>query len=120
MKTCPLCLAKYSQILYSPFVSSIFSSLKYISFDRIKNELNIIFRHNKASNAFELIDDLKLNKVLKISHKNMIIDCDNYIGVWAQILYSDDYNFSKKEMNEISIIYRQNIYLKDRILYDIF
>ena len=33
MKTCPLCLAKYSQILYSPFVSSIFSSLKYISFD---------------------------------------------------------------------------------------
>ena len=58
--------------------------LKYISFDRIKNELNIIFRHNKASNAFELIDDLKLNKVLKISHKNMIIDCDNYIGVWAQ------------------------------------
>lgn len=93
--------------------------LKYISFDRIKNELNIIFRHNKASNAFELIDDLKLNKVLKISHKNMIIDCDNYIGVWAQILYSDDYNFSKKEMNEISIIKSiiEKGYIDDYMLY---
>ena len=119
MKTCPLCLAKYSQILYSPFVSSIFSSLKYISFDRIKNELNIIFRHNKASNAFKLIDDLKLGKVLKISHKNMIIDCDNYIGVWAQVLYSDDYNFSKKEMNEISIIKSiiEKGYIDDYMLY---
>lgn len=30
--------------------------LEYISFDRIKDELNIIFRHNKATNAFKLID----------------------------------------------------------------
>ena len=34
----------------------------------------------------------------------MIIDCDNYIGVWAQVLYSDDYNFSKKEKNKITAI----------------
>ena len=75
--------------------------LEYISFDRIKDELNIIFRHNRANNAFKLIDGLKLGKVLKISHKNMIIDCDNYIGVWAQVLYSDDYNFSKYDFNII-------------------
>ena len=93
--------------------------LKYISFDRIKDELNIIFRHNKASNAFELIDGLKLDKVLKISHKNMIIDSDNYIGVWAQVLYSDDYNFSKKEKNEISIIKSiiEKGYIDDYMLY---
>ena len=93
--------------------------LKYISFDRIKNELNIIFRHNKANNVFKLINDLELDKVLKISHKNMIIDSDNYIGVWAQVLYSDDYNFSKKEMNEISIIKSiiEKGYIDDYMLY---
>ena len=51
----------YNFSLDDNLVSSIIKykdRLKYISFDRIKNELNIIFRHNKASNAFELIDDL--------------------------------------------------------------
>ena len=93
--------------------------LEYISFDRIKDELDIVFRHNKANNVFKLIDDLKLDKVLKISHKNMIIDPDNYIGVWAQISYSDDYNFSKKEKNEISIIKSiiEKGYIDDYMLY---
>ena len=40
-------------------IEQIKDRLKYISFDRIKEELNIIFRHNKANNAFKLIDDLK-------------------------------------------------------------
>lgn len=93
--------------------------LEYISFDRIKDELNIIFRHNRANNAFKLIDGLKLGKVLKISHKNMIIDCDNYIGVWAQVLYSDDYNFSKKEKNKINVIKSiiEKGYIDDYMLY---
>ena len=94
----------YDFSLDDNLVSSIIKykdRLKYISFDRIKNELNIIFRHNKASNAFKLIDDLKLGKVLKISHKNMIIDSDNYIGVWAQVLYSDDYMLYKYDFNII-------------------
>ena len=93
--------------------------LEYISFDRIKDELNIIFRHNRANNAFKLIDGLKLGKVLKISHKNMIIDCDNYIGVWAQVLYSDDYNFSKKEKNKINAIKSiiEKGYIDDYMLY---
>ena len=99
----------YDFSLDDNLVSSIIKykdRLKYISFDRIKNELNII-------------DGLKLGKVIKISHKNMIIDCDNYIGVWAQILYSDDYNFSKKEMNEISIIKSiiEKGYIDDYMLY---
>ena len=93
--------------------------LEYISFDRIKDELNIIFRHNRANNAFKLIDGLKLGKVLKISHKNMIIDCDNYIGVWVQVLYSDDYNFSKKEKNKINAIKSiiEKGYIDDYMLY---
>ena len=93
--------------------------LEYISFDRIKDELNIIFRHNRANNAFKLIDGLKLGKVLKISHKNMIIDCDNYIGFWAQVLYSDDYNFSKKEKNKINAIKSiiEKGYIDDYMLY---
>ena len=100
----------YNFSLDDNLVSSIIKykdRLKYISFDRIKNELNII------------LDDLKLDKVLKISHKNMIIDSDNYIGVWAQVLYSDDYNFSKKEMNEISIIKSiiEKGYIDDYMLY---
>ena len=112
----------YDFSLDDNLVSSIIKykdRLEYISFDRIKEELNIIFRHNKANNAFKLIDDLKLDKVLKISHKNMIIDSDNYIGVWAQISYSDDYNFSKKEKNEISIIKSiiEKGYIDDYMLY---
>ena len=112
----------YDFSLDDNLVSSIIKykdRLEYISFDRIKEELNIIFRHNKANNAFKLIDDLKLDKALKISHKNMIIDSDNYIGVWAQISYSDDYNFSKKEKNEISIIKSiiEKGYIDDYMLY---
>ena len=112
----------YDFSLDDNLVSSIIKykdRLEYISFDRIKEELNIIFRHNKANNAFKLIDDLKLDKALKISHKNMIIDSDNYIGVWAQISYSDDYNFSKKEKNEISIIKSiiEKGYIDDYVLY---
>ena len=100
-------------------ISKYKDRLEYISFDRIKNELNIIFRHNRANNAFKLIDGLKLGKVLKISHKNMIIDCDNYIGVWAQVLYSDDYNFSKKEKNKINAIKSiiEKGYIDDYMLY---
>ena len=107
----------YDFSLDDNLVSSIIKykdRLKYISFDRIKNELNIIFRHNRANNAFKLIDGLKLGKVIKISHKNMIIDCDNYIGVWAQVLYSDDYNFSKKEKNKINLILNIDIDYKTR------
>lgn len=112
----------YDFSLDDNLVSSIIKykdRLEYISFDRIKEELNIIFRHNKTNNAFKLIDDLKLDKALKISHKNMIIDSDNYIGVWAQISYSDDYNFSKKEKNEISIIKSiiEKGYIDDYMLY---
>lgn len=100
-------------------ISKYKDRLEYISFDRIKDELNIIFRHNRANNAFKLIDGLKLGKVLKISHKNMIIDCDNYIGVWAQVLYSDDYNFSKKEKNKINAIKSiiEKGYIDDYMLY---
>lgn len=100
-------------------ISKYKDRLEYISFDRIKDELNIIFRHNRANNAFKLIDGLKLGKVLKISHKNIIIDCDNYIGVWAQVLYSDDYNFSKKEKNKINAIKSiiEKGYIDDYMLY---
>lgn len=78
--------------------------LNYVSFDRIKSEFNIIFKHNAGSKCFKLIDDLELNEILLIKHKNTLIDCDNYIGMWAQLSFSDNYNFSKEELNNINII----------------
>lgn len=78
--------------------------LKYISFDRIKSEIDIIFKHNKANEFFKLLNDFGLSEILEIKSIGSIIECNNYLGIWAQINYSDNYNFTKNEKKVINDI----------------
>ena len=40
-------------------------------------------------------------KILEIKPKNSLIECYNYLGIWAQLDYSNKYNFTKKEFKII-------------------
>ena len=83
-----------------------------LSFDRIKNELDIVFSTNNVANFFKLIDYFDLYKNLEISLKNDVISTNNYLSIWAQINYSSKYNFSnfeKKYINELRNILKEGI-----------
>lgn len=75
--------------------------LQYLSYDRKKDELNKIFSSHNLLYGIDLINKLGLNKILGIEVKNSIKYTDNVLGIWAQIEFSCDYNFSKTEMKTI-------------------
>lgn len=75
-----------------------------LSFDRIKNELDIIFNSEKCIYFFNTIDELNLYEVLKISCKNNIIPTGNNLSIWAQLNYSNEYRFSNKDKKIIDEI----------------
>lgn len=77
--------------------------LKNISFDRKKKELSEIFSNKNYNVALDFINDLGLKKILEIEYKE-VNWCSNYLGMWAQINYSSNYNFSKKELLIIEAI----------------
>ena len=68
-----------------------------LSFDRIKSELNLIFNSYNVKLFFNMINHLDLYKILQIKPKNDIIATGNYLSIWAQLDYSDNYNFSNME-----------------------
>jgi len=75
--------------------------IKNLSFDRIKRELDIIFTSPNVEIFFDMINKLDLYKTLEIEPLNSVITTDNYLSVWAQLNYSDKYNFSKDEKHYI-------------------
>ena len=74
---------------------------RYLSFDRIKKELDIIFNVGKSNKLLNLINYTNMFKILEIKPKNSLIECYNYLGIWAQLDYSNKYNFTKKEFKII-------------------
>jgi tRNA nucleotidyltransferase/poly(A) polymerase len=77
------------------------SLLDNLSYDRKKEELNHIFKSPNFNKYINMINELNIFKKLKIELKNDIIACDNALGIWSQIEFSNKYNFSKKDMNII-------------------
>ena len=73
-----------------------------LSFDRIKQELDIIFSSSNVNLFFDMINELDLYKTLEIEPINRVIPTDNYLSIWAQLNYSNNYNFSNKEQNYIN------------------
>lgn len=71
--------------------------LKKISFTRKKEELDKIFSMKDLIKFFKLIDELNLSEVLSIYNYKNVVYCSNYLGIWSQIDYSSNYNFTKKE-----------------------
>ena len=75
--------------------------IRYLSFDRIKKELDIIFNAGKSNKLLNLINYTNMFKILEIKPKNSLIECYNYLGIWAQLDFSNKYNFTKKEFKII-------------------
>ncbi len=93
--------------------------LDNLSTDRIKKELNLIFNSNNCSYGINLINKFNIFDILKIKHNSNIIITYNYISMWAQLIYPDNYNFSTKEskmINQIKSIIKEG-YIDEYILY---
>lgn len=91
-----------------------------LSFDRIKRELDYIFNSNNAHLGIKLINDLNLLEKIKIKSISNIVSTSNYLSIWAQLEYGDDYNFSneeKRNINEIRDIVNKG-YIDNYILYE--
>lgn len=87
-------------------------SLSNLSFHRKKSELNYIFRSNHYLYGINLIEKYKLNKVLEISNLKKLKKTSDVLGMWAQIDFSDNYPFSKLEMETIKQIRELLLYGK--------
>lgn len=76
--------------------------LKYLSYDRKKQELDKIFSSSNAMYGISLLKNLELDKYLEIDLNNIIYFPDlNYM--WAQIGCSK-YNFNRKDEKKIKRI----------------
>lgn len=75
-----------------------------LSLDVIKRELNNIFNSYNCNLGLSMINELNLFEILKIKPKNNVIPTGNYLSIWAQLEYSDEYNFSNKEKKTIDDI----------------
>ena len=75
-----------------------------LSFDRIKKELDYIFKTSKVNLFIDTINKLNLFKTLEIKLINSVIPTCNNLSIWAQLEYSDKYNFSNKEKEYIKNI----------------
>lgn len=78
------------------------NNLLYLSYDRKKDELNKIFSSQNVAYGIDLINKLSLDKKLEIEAKKGLIYTDNVLGIWAQINFSKNYNFSNAEINIIN------------------
>ena len=65
-----------------------------LSFDKIKKELDYIFKSSNVNLFINMMNELDLFKTLQIKPINSVIPTNDNLSVWAQLDYSDNYNFS--------------------------
>ena len=74
-----------------------------ISYDRKKQELGKILISKNVINGLMLLKTLGLTEILEIEY-DKIVKVNDYIGMWAQIDFSDNYSFTKLERERIANI----------------
>lgn len=80
------------------------SSLKRLSYQRKRAELDKIFSNSSAATGIQLLLDLNLDKELEIYNLDKVkVNCD-LIGIWASLDVSEKYPFSKNEQELIKKI----------------
>lgn len=106
--------------------------LKNLSGSRKKEELTKIFSSVNKEKGRKLLLEFKLDKYLGIDNLKDITLCDDIIGVWSQLVFTEEYPFTKLEKENISKIkellnykdldeytlYRYGLYLCT-VIYDI-
>lgn len=115
---------RFASVLNFNIESNLLSELRnnsdlltYLSYDRKKEELNKIFKSHNLNYGIYLIKELGLDKKLEIEAKNRVIYTDNVLGVWSQIDFSSEYNFSNEDKRIINgiryLIDKRNIDIID-------
>lgn len=82
------------------FISKNKGLIKNINYERMKEELDIIFKDKNCLTFLTHIKENGYSEYFDLSY-DKVIYCSNYLGIWAQIYYGERYNFSKKESYEI-------------------
>lgn len=79
-------------------------SLEKLSGNRKKEELVKIFSSVNKEKGRNLLIELKLDKYLKLDNLKDVVLCDDIIGIWSQLNYSENYPFTKLEKDNIKKI----------------
>lgn len=77
--------------------------IRTLSYTRRKEELSKIFRSNNNMYGLNLLRDLNVLDELEISF-DVVKPCSNEFGIWAQMEYTDMYQFKKNECDIIDDI----------------
>lgn len=77
--------------------------IKALSYQRKRNELELIFISDNLVKGLEYLKHLDLLSVLEIDYDNFV-KVDDILGIWAQLKASPKYAFTKVEMNNINKI----------------
>ena len=78
--------------------------IKTLSYTRKKEELDYIIKSKNRIKGLKLIKKLGLEEVLEISIPDNIKDSTEPLAIWAQMNYSDNYQFTKIELTKINNI----------------
>ena len=77
--------------------------IQTLSYTRKKEELNRMFASKNSEEGLKLLKELNLLKELEINYDNIIATKD-VLGIWAQIDFNPNYNFSKSNKDTINKI----------------
>jgi tRNA nucleotidyltransferase/poly(A) polymerase len=75
-----------------------------LSYSRIKEELDYIIASKNRVEGLKYLKELKLEDVLEISIPDEVDDSEDPLCIWSQLDFSNDYPFTKNELNNISDI----------------
>ncbi len=79
------------------------SLLESLSYQRKKNELDLILLSNNSVKGMEYLKKIGILEVLEINYQNLK-KVDNLLGMWSQISISSKYPFTKIEQSTINNI----------------
>lgn len=84
---------------------SIKSYIKKLSFYHSKKELDLIFSNKNCMKGISYLKEFDLDSFLLLDLSN-INYCSNYLGIWAQSSFGEQFQFSNKEKDIINKIRR--------------
>lgn len=99
--------------------------IKNLSYQRKKNELELIFVSDNLIKGLEFLKHLGMLEILEINYSSNFIKVDDLLGIWTQLDKSPNYSFTKVEqsnMNKIkeiinygkidsTILFKYNLYI---------
>ncbi len=94
--------------------------LNTLSSNRKREELDKIFNNDNRLRGIELIKELGIEKELDIVIPNDVKDCNNSLGIWAQLEIGPSYTFTnneKKLLNDIRKVISYGI-IDNVVLYE--